>query len=83
MHLLLTQANLIDTFEQDFFEIKKFPCWISVSLFFFFCIQWGLLVMFQSKNSLRVDSQQSSQPAFTCWKLAIETVEQGVKYVQS
>ena len=39
--------------------------------------------MFQSKNSLRVDSQQSSQPTFTCWKLAIEIVEQGVKYVQS
>ena len=24
-----------------------------------------------------------SQPAFTCSKLAIETLEQGVKYVQS
>ena len=25
----------------------------------------------------------SSQPAFTCSKLTIETLEQGVKYVQS
>ena len=25
----------------------------------------------------------ASQPAFTCSKLTIETVEQGVKYVQS
>ena len=24
-----------------------------------------------------------TQPAFTCWKLIIETLEQGVKYVQS
>ena len=23
-----------------------------------------------------------SQPAFTCWKLTIETLEQGLKYVQ-
>ena len=27
--------------------------------------------------------QQSTQPAFTCSKLTIETLEQGVKYVQS
>ena len=26
---------------------------------------------------------QSGQPAFTCSKLTIETLEQGVKYVQS
>ena len=35
-----------------------------------------------SKNMLKVE-QQPSQSAFTCSKLAIETLEQGVKYVQS
>ena len=28
-------------------------------------------------------AQGTSQPAFTCSKLTIETLEQGVKYVQS
>ena len=27
--------------------------------------------------------EQYTQPVFTCWKLTIETPEQGVKYVQS
>ena len=29
------------------------------------------------------NSVESSQPAFTCSKLTIETLEEGVKYVQS
>ena len=37
------------------------------------------------KDKLNPDFIQleSSQPAFTCSKLTIDTVEQGVKYVQS
>ena len=27
--------------------------------------------------------KKTSKPAFTCWKLALEMLEQGVKYVQS
>ena len=27
--------------------------------------------------------KETFKPAFTCWKLALETLEQGVKYVQS
>ena len=30
-----------------------------------------------------INHNPSSQPAFTCSKLTIETLEQGVKYVQS
>ena len=33
-------------------------------------------------NDVKTDSA-STQPAFTCSKLTIETLEQGVKYVQS
>ena len=31
----------------------------------------------------RLFHQKHSQPAFTCSKLTIETLEQGVKYVQN
>ena len=34
-------------------------------------------------NRNRYGGGTSSQPAFTCSKLTIETLEQGVKYVQS
>ena len=35
------------------------------------------------KGSLLIVVSLSSQPAITCLKLTIETLEQGVKYVQS
>ena len=36
------------------------------------------------KSRLRIRKCKSrTQPAFTCSKLTIETIEQGVKYVQS
>ena len=31
----------------------------------------------------KFEAEVISQPAFTCSKLTIETIEQGVKYVQS
>ena len=44
----------------------------------------------QEKECIRIATKgclsrqhQISQPAFTCSKLTIETLEQGVKYVQS
>ena len=33
--------------------------------------------------TMKANLGESSQPAFTCSKLTIETLEQGVKYVQS
>ena len=35
---------------------------------------------FHPEHSFYIDITQS---AFTCWKLTIETLEEGVKYVQS
>ena len=40
-------------------------------------------VFLVQKLSYRLKSRFSSQWAFTCPKLTIETVEQGLKYVQS
>ena len=37
---------------------------------------------YKSKHNLKYKNQVT-QPAFTCSKLTIETLEQGVKYVQS
>ena len=34
-------------------------------------------------NGLILEKIHTSQPAFACSKLTIETLEQGVKYVQS
>ena len=39
-----------------------------------------LLKVFAQKT---VEYQKLTQPAFTCSNLSIETIEQGVKYVQS
>ena len=38
---------------------------------------------FKNKFFIKQLSQNNSQPATTCPKLTIETLEQGVKYVQS
>ena len=35
------------------------------------------------KNLIKVLTLSLSQPAITCLKLTIETLEQGVKYIQS
>ena len=35
------------------------------------------------RSNLVYKEEKSTQPAFTCSKLTIETLEQGVKYVQS
>ena len=40
-----------------------------------------MLQLFQFKSFKII--YQATQPAFTCSKLTIDTVEQGVKYVQS
>ena len=37
----------------------------------------------KNKNFLQKPLNISSQLAITCWKLTIETLEQGVKYVQN
>ena len=37
----------------------------------------------QSKKLLKANKKILNQPAFTCSKLTIETLEQDVKYVQS
>ena len=36
-----------------------------------------------SRQNTKKNSQKTTQPAFTCSKLTIETLEQGVKYIQS
>ena len=41
------------------------------------------LQTFPLQNENRIVSKEWSQPAFTCSKLTTETLEQGVKYVQS
>ena len=33
--------------------------------------------------NMKISTSDVTQPAFTCSKLTIETLEQGVKYVQS
>ena len=40
-------------------------------------LKWG------SYRKLFASARQTSQPTFSCSKLTIETLEQGVKYVQS
>ena len=42
---------------------------------------WGIFLM--CDGNLRRSDFDHSQSAFTCSKLTIETLEQGVKYVQS
>ena len=42
-----------------------------------------LLILFCSLFSVNIDNVDTAQWAFTCSKLTIETLEQGVKYVQS
>ena len=39
--------------------------------------------MIESVITIPLQKKTISQPAFTCSKLTIETLEQGVKYVQS
>ena len=39
--------------------------------------------LFQIHNSFKIPVTQIAQPAFTCSQLTIETLEQGVKCVQS
>ena len=41
------------------------------------------IFLFQDSVKLSIDSTKAAQSAFTCSKLTIKTVEQGVKYVQS
>ena len=41
------------------------------------------LILYLNRDTMSVFKQSSSQPAFTCSKSTIETLEQGVKYVQS
>ena len=41
------------------------------------------LILYLNRDTMSVFKQSSSQPAFTCLKSTIETLEQGVKYVQS
>ena len=38
---------------------------------------------FDSSNEWLAGAENPSQPAVTCLKLTIETLEQGIKYVQS
>ena len=42
-----------------------------------------LKVYFWQRNILLYTTTLNTQPAFTCSKLTLETLEQGVKYVQS
>ena len=49
---------------------------------------YGLFLSFVTRiswqpNILTTSRIASAQPAFTCSRLLIETIEQGVKYVQS
>ena len=44
------------------------------------CYSWSLTAKLMSDITL---VQNETQSAFTCSKLTIETLEQGVKYVQS
>ena len=51
----------------------------SESLIFWFANRLGL----QNKNCVIIWRFNPTQPAIICLKLTIETLEQGVKYVQS
>ena len=37
----------------------------------------------QKRKNIAMEGEKQTQPAFTCSKLKIETLEQDVKYVQS
>ena len=44
---------------------------------------WWFQEGWKLTDSLKFSEQVATQPAFTCPKLTKETLEQGVKYVQS
>ena len=46
-------------------------------------IQENLIEKFKENSSFQCFKTLLSQPAFTCSKLTMEALEQGVKYVQS
>ena len=48
-----------------------------------YCFSQCTLEQVSSFTKLINNIQFQSQPAFTCSKLTIETLEQGVKYIQS
>ena len=48
-----------------------------------FCIRLGRYILDPVKHIIGPLARISSQFAFTCSKLTVETLEQGVKYVQS
>ena len=69
-------------------KMNKKSCFSSV----FFKLSENLLAFSQSDFHVNIGilvmlvysfTKMNSQPAFTCSKLTIETLEQGVKYVQS
>ena len=61
----------IDTVFVSFFKD------IQNSIILFLCSNEGVNIYYSSSPGI------TSQPGFTCSKLAIETLKQGVKYIQS
>ena len=53
------------------------------SLLFFFLLATALVRTHLHSSLVRFLDYESIEPAITCSKLTIETLEQGVKYVQS
>ena len=53
--------------------------------FFIFMFEYSIWLLQQRSIYISIfdDGIITSKPAFTCSKLTIETLEQGVKYVQS
>ena len=45
--------------------------------------KWKDMMFGKISNLFLLKTESSSEPAFTCSKLTIKTLEQGVKYVQS
>ena len=67
---------------------RIFPAFVRTSIDFVFWISKEYIKHFYSIvrvvcSLIESKLDQSSQPAFTCSKLTIEALEQGVKYVQS
>ena len=55
----------------------------TIITFFFFLLATALVRTHLHSSLVRFLDYESIEPAITCSKLTIETVEQGVKYVQS
>ena len=69
--------------EQRVSKIRKFRRKIQLKIKCFERLSIRSAKVFQMYNFYPIKTQQCPQPAISCSKLTIQTLEQGVKYVQS